>query len=84
METHSVVSIIQLEQARPDPYQREIPHPEAIIVEGKNQCVIERIVQQENRNTKRCQKKTWESASFPQQDVPDVVEKFEKTRSRKC
>lgn len=80
MKTHPVVSVTHLKQARPDPYQREISAPEAIIVEGKKQYVVERIVRREKRNKidgyivkwKGYQEKTWESASTLRQDMPDV------------
>ena len=91
MKIHPVISVVHLEQAQPDPYDREIPPPEAIVIQGRKQYVVERIIRREKRNGqdgyiikwKGYTEKTWEPANIIRQDVPTIVEKFEKSRPRK-
>ena len=43
IKIHPFISIIHLEQAKPDPYQREIPNtPDAVVIEGQKQYVKEK------------------------------------------
>lgn len=41
-----VISVIHLEQARPDEYQRHIPTPPPMLVDGEPQYEIEKIIEQ--------------------------------------
>lgn len=46
---HPVISVIHLEQAKSDSFEREIPPPALIIFQGREEYVIEKIVRQEKR-----------------------------------
>ncbi len=86
--THPVISVIHLEQAKPDPFKREIPPPAPIIFQGQKEYVIEKIVRREKRGKedgyrvrwKGYKEETWEPAETLREDVPTLVERFEKTR----
>ena len=90
MKIHPVISVAHLEQARMDPYEREIPPPEPIVVEGNDQYVVERIIRREKRGRadgyivkwRGYQEQTWEPVRNLREDVPEMVEKFEKSRAR--
>ena len=50
MKIHPVISVRHLEQAQPDPYQREIPPPEGVVIESQRHYVVEKIVRRERRD----------------------------------
>ena len=70
-KVYSVISVIHLEQAKPDPYDREIPPPAPIITQGREEWVVEKIIRREKRGTrngyqvkwKGYKEKTWEPAN---------------------
>ena len=49
MKIHPVISVIHLEQAKPDSFGRQIPEPTPLMVEGEEQWVIEKILKKERR-----------------------------------
>ena len=91
IKIHPVISVVHLEQAKLDPYQRQIPPPKALVIEGQKQYVIERIVRREKRDGadgyiikwKGYKERTWEPEETLRQDVPELINKFEKSRPRK-
>lgn len=46
---HLVISCIHLEPAKEDPYNRQIPPPTPIIIEGEERYLIDRILKKEQR-----------------------------------
>ena len=89
-KVYPVISVIHLEQAKPDLFDRDIPPPAPIITQGQEEWVVERIVRREKRGNrngyqvkwKGYEEKTWEPANRLREDVPEMVEKFEKARPR--
>lgn len=88
MKIHPVISVVHLEQASIDPFERVVPQPGPVIVEGQEEWVIEKLIAREKRGRKDGYKvkwkgwdsPTWEPADTLRQDVPHLVEKFEKAR----
>ena len=93
MKIHPVVSVIHLEQAKEDGFDREDPAtqvPGPIIVDGKPQYVVEKLLRREIRNEKpgyRVKWKgydevTWQPEDELMEDVPDIVRKFNERKQR--
>jgi hypothetical protein len=49
MKIHPVISVVHLEQCLDDPFRREMPKREAIIIDGREHHVVDRILRMENR-----------------------------------
>jgi RNase H-like domain found in reverse transcriptase/Reverse transcriptase (RNA-dependent DNA polymerase)/Integrase zinc binding domain/Chromo (CHRromatin Organisation MOdifier) domain len=89
---HPVISCIHLEQYVEDPYQREIPNPTPVIVDREQEWVVEKLVKERGPATKREilvkwkgfseEDSSWEPRFNLEQDVPDMLAKFDKRPKR--
>jgi hypothetical protein len=90
MKIHPVISIVHLEQSYDDPYNRLVPEPGPIMVDGQPMEVIRKILRKEHRGKKnvwykvrwkdQANTETWEPRDQLLQDVPAMLEKFERSR----
>ena len=89
MKIHPVISVVHLEQCFDDPFRRQIPDPEPIVIDGKEHHVIDKILRKEKRNKQLWYKvrwrdqdrtETWEPGERLQQDVPEMLERFNRSR----
>lgn len=82
MKIHSVISVIHLEQTTEDEYNRDLsPNPGSIVVDGREEYVVEKIVWAEKRDGKPGyivklkeyedkKDQTWEPENQLKEDVP--------------
>ena len=89
MKIHDTISVIHLEPAKPDPYARSIPPPPPIVTENNEKLyVIEKILRRETQGKetgyrvkwKGYDQTTFESRKRLLEDVPELINRFEKSR----
>ena len=87
LKIHPVISVIHLEQAYNDEFGRTIPPPPPLIVDGQEEHEIERIMEQKGAY---CRVKwrhddtpTWEPIANLQEDVPKLLEQFQRKLRQK-
>ncbi len=61
-KTYPVISVIHLEQAKPDPFQREVPPPAPVIFQGHEEYVIDKIVRREKRGKESGYQVRWKGS----------------------
>jgi hypothetical protein len=79
---HPVISVIHLEQAHVDDYNRRVPTPPPVLVGGQEEHEVERIVRQETGRFlvkwRHRDEETWEPIKNLREDVPEMVKAFQK------
>jgi hypothetical protein len=86
---HPVISVIHLEQAYDDDYQRRIPTPPPVLVDGQEEFEIDEILRQAGDQClvrwKHRDEETWEPVSNLKEDVPELLRAFQnKHRHRRA
>jgi Chromo (CHRromatin Organisation MOdifier) domain len=89
---HPVISCIHLEQYRNDPFQRNIPEPTPVVIDGQEEWVIEKLQRQRGSDANgevlvkwkgfKETDSTWEPRAKLREDVPEMLAQFDK-RPRK-
>jgi hypothetical protein len=94
---HPVISVEFLEPAPPDPYQRPRPEPGHVTIKGEEHYIIEKVIEREMRKVPGIRKRvafykikwldyqdtTWEPESTLQQQIPQLLHKFESERRQR-
>jgi hypothetical protein len=87
LKIHPVISVIHLEQAYDDEYGRTIPPPSPLIVDGREEHEIERIVEQKGTHCKVKWRyddtETWEPIANLREDVPGLLSRFQQKQRQK-
>jgi RNase H-like domain found in reverse transcriptase/Reverse transcriptase (RNA-dependent DNA polymerase)/Integrase zinc binding domain/Integrase core domain/Chromo (CHRromatin Organisation MOdifier) domain len=89
---HPVISCIHLEQCVEDAYQRPLPRPTPIIVDGQEEWVVEKLSKERGSGDKKeilvrwrgfdAEQSTWEPYDQVKRDVPAMFRAFE-SRTRR-
>ena len=87
MKIHPIISIAHLEQAPDDPFNRQPVEPGPVVIDGKDQYVVDRIVGHEQRGRRRWfevkwlgyGQTTWEPENMIREDVLQLVKEYERS-----
>jgi len=96
MKMHPFFSVIHLEAAEDDPYDRSNPPPAPVIMDGEQTHLVDRILRKEKRRERGDPTRkwyyrvrwqgygpkddTWQEEEQLRNDVPEIVEAFERHR----
>ncbi len=84
MKIHPVISCIHLEQYEEDPFHRLPPEPKPVVVDGQDEYVVEKLLQDLDGKIevkwKGLAETTWEPRENLAKDIPEKLKAFDKSR----